>query len=224
MSPCIISAPTQWRNRLFCHAVGSSQCRTSGWTPIIAPCPGAAEHESLSLAKRPAPSVRRCSCSAVPDIVPPRDQSQQSHPSPNAVLELAKSSPGDTKSAHTKPMVGNVPDTALIISLAVAQVVTLTGSLVGGKLARKRRCSVLDCLCNPDLPLPWRNSQISKVQLHVRELDTGAVLLSIIADIHYAVQVRDGTAEQQVTEGVLALTGSQTFTPNKLYDCIGLLF
>lgn len=164
MFPGIISTPTQWPNRVFSHAVGSSQCRTSGWAPRIALGPGSVEYESLSPAKRPAPSVGRCTCSAIPDNVSARELLQQPHRPPNAVLELAKLSPSDTKSAYAKPMVGSIPDAALIISLAVAQVVTLTGSLVGGKLARKRRYSILLCLGNSDLPLPWRIPQSDKIQ------------------------------------------------------------
>lgn len=72
-------------------------------------------------------------------MIPATVVSEQPQRRPNEVLELAKANPSKPELASPKPMIGSIPDAALIVSLAVAQMITLTGSLVGGKLARKRR-------------------------------------------------------------------------------------
>lgn len=52
----------------------------------------------------------------------------------------------------------------------------------------------------------------------------GAVPLCTIADLQVAVQVGDGTTEQQVAEGVPSSNCFTIFHSKQFCECIGLLF
>lgn len=114
------------------------QCRApdrcSGWS-----CGSRSCRISLSQEILAANSSRHCIRTAVPDTAAVREVGAQLHLQANAVLDLARVSPNHAHPAPHRPMIGNIPDSVLIFSLAAAQALTLTGSLVGGHLARKRR-------------------------------------------------------------------------------------
>lgn len=112
-------------------------CRSPEWSCRMAWCSGSIQ--SLTQETTSPPTCRPSVCSAVPDTAAVREVGVQSHVKANAVLDLAKASPNEIQPATHKPMIGAIPDSILIVSLAVAQAITLTGSLVGGNLARKRR-------------------------------------------------------------------------------------
>eukprot|EP00892_Ulva_mutabilis_P006951 jgi/Ulvmu1/4628/UM002_0359.1 len=112
--------------------------RTPNWSCRSTWHPGCPAHY-LTHEKRSSTSYIHCTCRAVPDTAAVREVGLPPRMRSNAVLDLARVSPKHTQPTPNKPMIGDIPDSVIVVSLAVAQAITLTGSLVGGKLARKRR-------------------------------------------------------------------------------------
>lgn len=122
-------------------------------------------------------------------MIPATVVSEQPQRRPNEVLELAKANPSKPELASPKPMIGSIPDAALIVSLAVAQMITLTGSLVGGKLARKRR-----------LEMERLNNKLRKVVQELRKQKEAEVQsLVCVADPNEAISAYQRALEASMS-------------------------